>query len=162
MHTNNHEQPHQLQTPPSNQKAPTTRSPPNNQPPARTKQNHPSEPKQIARNRKQNKLIRRARTTIIKRTTEDEGRAPRTEREHHETKQRKTKQPPWKTRTHRKNTPPAPARGEGDAMPWLQPHHQTLRLHREVKVWMKGRVAADLDFTLERGSAKLCYCLGMR
>jgi hypothetical protein len=46
------------------------------------------------------------------------------EREHHETKQRKTKQPPWKTRTHRKNTPPAPARGEGDAMPWLQTHHQ--------------------------------------
>jgi hypothetical protein len=32
-------------------------------------------------------------------------------------------------------------------MPWLQTHHQTVRLHREVNVWTKGRVAADLDFT---------------
>jgi hypothetical protein len=66
-------------------------------------------------------------------------------------KQKKEKQPPSKTRTHRKNTPLAPARGEGDVMPWLRPHHQTVRLHLEVNVWMKGRVAANLDFTLERG-----------
>jgi hypothetical protein len=77
--------------------------------------------------------------------------------EHHEQRENTTKQKEETQHNHHgkheltRKHPTGAGRGEGDVTPWLRPLHHAVRLHREGNVWIKGRVAVYLDFTLERG-----------
>jgi hypothetical protein len=66
--------------------------------------------------------------------------------EHHEQRGNTTKQNNRRGKHELTGKTPHRRRREEKVMR-CQTHHQTVRLHREVNVWTKGRVAADLDFT---------------